>query len=168
MLSPNRCSVLLGIAATAVLVSSSPSSAQTTGLLFTPITPCRIVDTRTGGGVLTSGVPRAVTVSAGGPTFNYSGQGGNSAGCGLPTDAKSVFFNFTVVAPTASGFFQAWPVGTAIPNASISNFASVSGLNIANGIAVPVCTSSCTGGDLNIQVTQADAQLVIDVVGYFK
>jgi hypothetical protein len=170
MLSPNRCFVLLGLAATAVIFSSSASSAQT-GLLFTPIAPCRIVDTRSGGGILTNGVPRAITVNAGGPTANYSAQGGTSSGCGLPTDAKSVFFNFVVVSPTASGFFQAWPVGTATPTASISNFANVSGLNIANGIAVPVCnpsTASCTAGDLNVLVNQANAQLVVDVVGYFK
>jgi hypothetical protein len=152
--------------------TSSASSAQTAGLLFTPVTPCRILDTRiTASGILTNGVPRTITVNAGGSSFNYSGQGGNSAGCGLPTDAESVFFNFTVVTPTAFGFFQAWPVGTTIPNASISNFANVSGFNIANGIAVPVCNpslASYAAGDLNLQVTQANAQLVIDVVGYFK
>ncbi len=167
MLSPNRCFVLLGIAATAVVCTSSTASAQT-GLLFTPIAPCRIVDTRSAGGILANGVPRAITVNAGGPTANYGGQGGTTSGCGIPTDAKSVFFNFVVVTPTSSGFFQAWPVGTTIPTASISNFANVSGLNIANGIAVPVCSTSCTSGDLNVQVNQADAQLVVDVVGYFK
>jgi hypothetical protein len=68
-------------------------------------------------------------------------------------------------------FFQKWPVGITIPNASISNFANVSGLNIANGIVLPVrylATTSCVFGDPNVLVNQANAQLVIDVVGYFK
>jgi hypothetical protein len=144
------------------------ASAQTTGLLFTPLAPCRIVDTRSSYGALQNGVPLAIKVNTGGATTNYSGQGGSSTGCGIPADAKSVFFNFVVVSPTSSGFFQAWPVGSAIPTASISNFTNYPGLNIANGIAVPVCLTSCSAGDLNIQVSQANAQLVIDVVGYFK
>ncbi|MBC7882058.1 MAG: hypothetical protein H7Y37_12090 [Anaerolineae bacterium] len=167
MLSTNRCFVLLGIAATAVVCTSPAASAQT-GLLFTPIAPCRIVDTRNAGGTLTSGVPRTITVNSGGPTANYSSQGGTSSGCGIPTDAKSVFFNFVVVAPSTIGDLQAWPVGTTIPAASISNFANLPGFNIANGIAVPVCTTSCATGDLNVQLNNASAWLVVDVVGYFK
>jgi hypothetical protein len=168
MLAPTRCLALSGLAITATLCPVCPSMAQTTGLLYTPITPCRIVDTRLAGATLVNGVPRAFKVNAGGPTTNYSGQGGSSTGCGIPTDAKSVFFNFVAVSPTFSGNLQAWPVGTTIPTASTVNFTSFPGLDIANGIAVPVCTASCSSGDLNVQVNNANAQLVVDVVGYFK
>jgi hypothetical protein len=168
MLSPIRCLALSGFAMTAILCTVGTSSAQTTGFLYTPLAPCRIVDTRLAGGTLVSGVARAFRVNSGGPAANYSGQGGSSTGCGIPTDAKSVFFNFVVVSPTFPGNFQAWPVGTALPTASVVNFTSISGLDIANGIAIPVCTASCASGDLNTVVNNANAQLVVDVVGYFR
>jgi hypothetical protein len=145
-----------------------PAKAQT-GLTFFPVNPCRIVDTRVAGGILQAGISRTFVVNRGGSTFNYGSQGGTTSGCGLPTTAKAAFFNFTVVTPTAPGFLRAWPFGSSLPNASISNFANLTGLNIANGIAVPVCNPASTtcSTDLNVQVDQGNAQLVVDVVGYF-
>jgi hypothetical protein len=74
------------------------------------------------------------------------------------------------VAPTGSGFFQAWAFGSPIPTASVLNYANLSGLNIANGIVLPVCDPSTATRtkDLNVQANQSSIQLVVDVVGYFK
>lgn len=91
-------------------------------------------------------------------------------GCGIPTYAEDIFSNFVAVNPSGSGFFQAWPSGASIPTASVLNYANASGLNIANGIVLPVCdpsTATCTK-DLNVQANQSSIQLVVDVVGYFK
>jgi uncharacterized repeat protein (TIGR03803 family) len=141
------------------------------GLNYYPISPCRIVDTRnTASPNLPIGSPVTYKVNSGGPTFNYSSQGGSASGCDIPSTAKAIFFNFVAVSPSGSGHFQAWPYGSSIPTASVLNYANAPGLNIANGIALPVCDPSvatCTQ-DLNVQANQHTIQLVVDVVGYFK
>ncbi len=141
------------------------------GLSYYPLAPCRIVDTRnTATPNLPIASPVAYKVNQGGSTFNYSSQGGNASGCGIPTDAEAVFFNFVAVNSSGPGFLRAWPSGTTIPTASVLNYASANGLNIANGLVIPVCnpnTATCTS-DLSLQADQATTQLVIDVVGYFK
>jgi hypothetical protein len=140
-------------------------------LMFYPLTPCRVVDTRsTATPSLASGVPVAFTVNSGGPTFNYGSQGGSTTGCGVPSDAQAVFFNFVSVGAAGSGFLQAWAFGSLIPTASTLNYANVAGLNIANGIVLPVCNPAATScsKDLNVQANQSSTQLVVDVVGYFK
>ncbi len=141
------------------------------GYRFYPVTPCRIIDTRnTTVPLLSANVAEGFVVHSGGLTYNYSSQGGNPSGCGLPTDAKAVFFNFVAVNPTSSGYFQAWAFGSPTPTASILNYATIPNFNIANGIILPICNTSvatCTK-DLNVQANQGNIQLVVDVVGYFK
>jgi large repetitive protein len=160
--------------ANGVGISSSQfivTTVGTTGYRFFAVSPCRIIDTRsTSTPFLAPSILAAFTVNSGGTTFNYSPQGGSATGCAIPTDAKAVFFNFVAVAPTGSGFFQAWPFGSPIPTASVLNYTSFPGLNIANSIALPTCDPSlatCTK-DLNVQANQSTIQLVVDVVGYFK
>ncbi|MBC7882110.1 MAG: hypothetical protein H7Y37_12350 [Anaerolineae bacterium] len=154
--------------ATGKLVQLTPFGV---GLSYYPVSPCRIVDTRnTATPNLPIGSPVAYKVNQGGPTFNYSAQGGNASGCGISADAKAVFFNFVAVNSAEPGFLRAWSYGTTIPTASVLNYANVNGLNIANGLVIPVCnpnTATCSS-DLSLQADQATTQLVIDVVGYFK
>jgi uncharacterized repeat protein (TIGR03803 family) len=138
---------------------------------FYPVSPCRIVDTRNTPALsLSLNTPTSFVVNSGGSAFNYSSQGGSVSGCGIPADAKAVFFNFVAVNPIGSGFLQAWPFGAAIPTASVLNYATVPNFNIANGIILPVCDSLTTtcSKDLNVQANQSSIQLVMDVVGYFK
>ncbi len=140
------------------------------GLSYASVNPCRIADTRNVGGALSAGAVRSFLVNSGGTAYNYSSQGGSSTGCGIPTDAKAIFFNIVAVSPTGPGFLRAWPYGTTLPTASILNFASYPGLNVANGVAIPVCDPAVNicSLDLNVQVDQANAQVVIDVLGYYK
>jgi hypothetical protein len=147
------------------------SATSTTGNQFYPVLPCRIADTRKiATQNLPIGSPTAFVVNTGGLAYNYSSQGGSASGCGIPNDAKAVFFNFVAVNPTSSGFLQAWPFGTAIPTASVLNYAAIPNFNIANGIILPVCNPSTAvcSKDLNVQANQSSVQLVIDAVGYFK
>jgi hypothetical protein len=142
-------------------------------LVYTPVTPCRIVDTRQGGGPIAGGTQRNFVVTG---NTGFVAQGGNAAGCGLPTGlATSVMFNFTAVNMTGAGNARAWAVASpqpAPPNASILNFGQVAGLGaIANGIAVPICdpaATSCAAGELRVQIDGASANMVIDVVGFFQ
>jgi hypothetical protein len=151
-------------------LSSTEVYTPTASLSYYTLPACRIVDTRNTGTLnLPIGSPIAYKVNQGGSAFDYSSQGGSVSGCGIPADAKAVFFNFVAVNASGSGYLQAWPVGSPIPTASVLNYANVPNLNIANGI-IPVCnplTASCTN-DLNVQANQASVQLVMDIVGYFK
>jgi N-acetylneuraminic acid mutarotase len=152
-----------------IILSSAEVYTPPATLSYFSLPPCRIVDTRkTTSPSFSAGSKVAYKVN--GPAFDYSSQGGSALGCGIPTDAKAVFFNFVAVNASGPGFLQAWPVGSSIPTASVLNYANVPNLNIANGVILPVCdplTTSCNN-DLNIQANQASVQLVIDVVGYFK
>lgn len=136
-------------------------------LVYTPVTPCRIIDTRNAGGVLAAGTTRSFYVAAG----NYSSQGGVAASCGIPFGpATAAVINFVAVSPAGAGDFRVTPYGTAIPGASFLNYAAVSGLNIANGLAVATCnpaTTTCTR-DITIQADVSGAHIVADVQGYFS
>jgi len=57
-----------------------------------------------------------------------------------------------------------------VPNASVINYSNVPGLNIANGIAQPVCNDGTTtcNADLTVQADVAASHLVVDVVGYYR
>jgi hypothetical protein len=77
--------------------------------------------------------------------------------------------NFVAVGPAGAGDIRVWPFGGVAPTASVLNYATVTGLNIANGVVVPICdpaVATCTD-DLVIQADVSATHLVVDVLGYF-
>ena len=133
----------------------------TDDLVYTPVTPCRIADTRYGGGPITAGTSRSFDVDG----SNFSGQGGNAAGCGIPYGvARAITMNITVTQPAAAGYFTAWAVGQTQPLASILNF--VAGSTIANTTIVPVLPGA--GNDFYLYSGGGTAHAVIDVLGYYS
>lgn len=149
-----------------------PSAARAQQLVYTAVNPCRIVDTRFAvGGVLTPGVARPFNVV--GSTADFPAQGGTAGGCGIPgftgptPQVTAVVFNFVAVNPQGAGNLRAWASDQMMPNASVLNYAQVPGLNIANGLVVPVRQDSA-GNDLTVLADASSTHLVLDVVGYFK
>lgn len=140
----------------------------TADLIYTPLAqPCRIVDTRVAGGPLAPGVTRNFYAFEIGGT-DISGQGGTSGGCGVPLDAAAVHMNFVAVSATGAGNLKGAAFGQPIPTTgSIINYASVSGLAIANGVNMPVCLSLC-GYEFELQANVSSTQVVVDVLGYFR
>ena len=138
-------------------------------LVYTPVVPCRIIDTRPVGGALPVGTPRDYKVT--GP--DLSSQGGNPAGCNVPFGtASAAMINFVAVNPVGPGNLRAWAYRTPPgppPNATVLNYTS--GFNIANGIAVPICDPQEAGqlcpSDLRVRADANGTHLVADVVGYF-
>jgi hypothetical protein len=147
---------------------------STAQLVYTPVTPCRIVDTRIAGGTLAVGVPRDFRVTGG----DLSPQGGSPTGCGVPFGrATAAFINFVAVAPAGPGNLRTWPYRTPPPPApatSIINYALVGDgrLNIANGVAVRICDPTEAGQactlDIRVQADGSSAHLVADVLGFFE
>ena len=143
----------------------------TNDLVYTPLAPCRIFDSRPGSGVqghdsgpLPAGTPFAIDVA-----------GGAAGSCGVPfPEAKAAVLNFIAVAPGGAGDLRAWPWDSsnpAPPNSSVINYSNVPGLNLANGLVVPICnTATATGGscshDLFLRTDVASTHVVIDVLGY--
>jgi hypothetical protein len=131
-------------------------------LVFTPITPCRIIDTRLAGGAIGAGTTRNFVV---GGTVNFAGQGGNVGGCGVPLAAAGAFINFVAVTPAGPGDLRVTPLGTAIPTASFINYSNLDpGLNVANGVA----SALGTAGSITIQADVSAVQLVADVMGFYN
>jgi hypothetical protein len=135
-------------------------------LVFTPVTPCRIINTRLTGTPIAANTTRSFKV-----TGDTTPQGG--ANCGIPFGpATAAEINFVAVNATAPGDLRATPFGTPMPTASILNWASVPGLNIANGITVAICdpattTTACTN-DITLMADASAINIVADVQGYYR
>lgn len=138
-------------------------------LLFVPVEPCRVLDTRSGGGPIAANMQRHFEVAG---TANFEAQGGNPGGCGIPLGmsepiAAAVVINFIAVSPSGPGNLRAWEFGQPAPLASVINYAKVTGLNIANGVVVPIAGVASLDKDLTIQADTNATQVVADVTGYF-
>jgi hypothetical protein len=133
-------------------------------LVYTPVAPCRIIDTRSAGGPIVAGFTRNFQVTG----TDLSLQGGSGTGCGVPFGpATAAVINLVAVGPAGAGDLRITPFGTAIPLASIINYSS--GLNLANGPAITLCdpaSTTCTF-DFTIQADVSATNLVADVLGYF-
>jgi hypothetical protein len=123
-----------------------------TGSTFVPINPARLLDTRTGNGLVgrfKANVPRSFTVA---------GRGG------VPVQASGVTGNVTIVYQTNAWAVYLGPLSTASPATSTINFnkSDVKG----NGLTVALGS----GGTLSatyISTTGNTTDLVFDVTGYF-
>ena len=135
-------------------------------LIFIPITPCRIFDTRPsqgGAGFIPTGGTKYFIVSG---TASYAGQGGANTNCGVVdgTNVAAAAINMTVVSYGAPGYITAYPLGTTKPLAATVNF----GANDVRGNMAIVKVSQ-TGGldDMSIFASQ-QTDVIGDVVGYYS
>jgi hypothetical protein len=136
---------------------SAPSPAVTpfevAGDAFHPSAPVRVLDSRpsgpAAGGYTTPWGPdvtRAVTVA-----------GVN----GIPAGADAVVLNVTVTATTAGSYLTVYPAGQSRPLASSLNW--VPGQTVANAVTTKVGT----GGQVSVLNAAGNADVIVDVVGYY-
>jgi hypothetical protein len=132
-------------------------------LEFVPVAPCRLADTRLGGGALANNATRNFLVTG---DTGFSGQGGTSTGCGVPDGALAA--ELTIISADASGpgLLRAFPFGGQ-PTATI--LAYQNGPNLLNTGTVALCDPSQTScsSDLSVKSFQASTQVIIDVNGYY-
>lgn len=131
-------------------------------LVYTPIQPCRIIDTRsTAAGAIAANTTRSfVAINS----SNYTGQGGSATNCGtLGLSATAVAINLTAVTPSGAGYATAYPFGTAQPVASSVNYTAGAIVNNALIVQIPNPLSSF---DFTVY-TFAQSHYVADIVGYF-
>ena len=148
-------------------------AAVTGRLTYTPVTPCHVFDTSISSGPLVPGTAKALRVAGTGFAF----QGGPAEGCGVPFGpATAVMLNFTAKNPVGKGNVRAYAWDNPAPmppNASIINDNQITatnglGMNIANGVVVPLCATDSCSFDLFALAEFAGTDLIGDVLGYFS
>lgn len=133
----------------------------TQDLVFTPITPCRIVDTRNAGGPIAATQTRSFNAAG---QSSYAGQGGNAGNCGLQSEVPSaVALNVTAVVPAGAGYATVFPYGTTRPDTASVNYASGA---IVNNAIVARIPNPAASFDFSIY-SFAASDYVVDIVGYF-
>jgi hypothetical protein len=129
-------------------------SSSATGLLFVPVTPCRVIDTRSGQGTTGSFGP---PVMSAGTSRSFPIPQGR---CNIPSTAKAYSVNTTVVPSGNLGYLTMWPTGQSQPLVSTLN--APKGGIVANAAIVPAGTS----GSISAYVTD-QTELIVDISGYY-
>lgn len=132
-------------------------SAAASNLVFYPLTPCRVIDTRLdyrqpagpfGPPSMTAQTKR---------TFQFPAA---TAYCTIPANARAFSVSLTAVPKGALQFITIWPAGGAQPNVSSIN--SPSGRIVANSVIVPASAN----GSIDVYAFN-DTDFLIDINGYF-
>lgn len=148
----------------AALKAAAPSSKNLgdigADLVYTPINPCRMADTRMAGGALSAGVSRTFN----GFSANFSAQGGTATNCGMPNGVAVIAMNVYAVNPTNLGFIKVWAANGAESAVSTVNY-QTGIVAIATGAIVPV---DGTNNNRFTAKSPAQVDFIADAVGYFK
>ena len=157
------CAVTLG-GGTFGIVQASVSSGDRA--IYVPISPVRVLDTRSDVGVATvqDATPALLTV-----TGNIATTDGQQNV--VPTGASSVVINVTAINPTSDGFVSLRP-GDALGAPSVSTLNVTVGGTFPNGATITLPTTGGSAGQIQIwyeayAATGGTTDLLIDVVGYY-
>jgi hypothetical protein len=142
------------VAAAAMLLTTSGARAQTGPFQFYPLTPCRVIDTRTGMGasLLQGGIQQNVWLKS---------------HCAIPSSARAVAFNAALLSPSVDGFLAIWQFGAAYPGTSLIN-ARAGDPAVANGGLVLVGTGNPDVSVIYGTAGGGTAHMILDVTGYFQ
>jgi hypothetical protein len=119
---------------------------------YNPLTPARILDTRTGVGGLAGPVGPGGTVNV-----QVAGRGGVPA-----TGVTAVAMNVTVTQPTGDGFLTISPTGSPRPLAANLNFTP--GKTVPNLVVVKLGTN----GQVDMFNSAGSTHVIYDVAGWFS
>lgn len=135
-------------------------------LVYVPVTPCRIIDTRVAGGVITANTTRSFDITQeAAPITSYAAQGGDASGCGIGSAGAfaAAVINFTVVTPNAAGYITAFPAGASQPLAATVNYNAG---DVRGNLAIVRLDQGASASELTVY-SFAQTHLVADVTGYF-
>ena len=143
------------LAATPPPAAVAAAMAPGSELQFIAVAPCRIIDTRVKGGALVNAKRTFAAVAP------YTAQGGNAAGCDIPTGIAAVQINLGALSYSGGvGWVKGWATGTTEPLASLVNYDKTG--PVANMVTLPVNAS----GHFDLR-TKARAHLYVDIAGYY-
>ncbi len=133
------------------VISLDVSGYESDAGTFYPLSPSRILDTRSG-----LGGPKAKVGANKTLTLQVTGKGG------VPTsDVSAVVLNVTVTGGTASSYVTVYPSGVSMPTASSLNF--VKGWTGANSVTVAVGST----GKIILHNAAGSTNMIVDVTGYY-
>jgi hypothetical protein len=124
---------------------------------YTPIAPCRIVDTRLGGGAIANLSARNFHALGSG---SFAAQGGTS--CDIPFSATAVTGSVISADAPGSGYVKVYGYGAAEPTASFLNYVKTPLLS-ASG-TIPVSDSTF---DFTVKAFGKPTQVIIQLTGYY-
>lgn len=131
------------------------SAAELSGpLSFVPITPCRLVDTRTG--QQQSGLFGPPSLVAGVRNFPLA----SSPDCHITSKAAAYSLNITVVPGAPLGVLTVWPQGS--PQPAVATLSDLLGTIVSNAALVPAGLN----GGVSIAVSDP-TDVIVDINGYF-
>ena len=120
---------------------------------FVPLTPDRLLDTRTTGTPLAAGSATAITF--------------NSADPSAPYTATAFVCNITVTQTSGTGFITAYPYGSVLPD--VSNLNYTPGQTVANLAQISTGGISPSSAEFsNNGALAGPVQLIVDVFGYYS
>jgi hypothetical protein len=161
-------------------LTTRTQAASSRHLLFAPVAPCRLLDTRQAvEGRLLAGETRGFRVRE--TEDGYAAQGGQAEGCALPglsgmtlktNTVRALALNIMTTEVGGPGSLAIWPANRSEPEIGAVSFAgALAGGGVTGGVLVPVCDEAglvpCGSGDLKIKAKISGAHVVADVVGYF-
>lgn len=163
-----RAFLTLSILATSLLAADQD-------LVFVSINPCVIFDTRPsqgGTGALSAEETRGFHVV--GSTADFTAQGGQDGGCGVPgwsgdvTVVKAVFINYVAIGAQGGGQLKVWAADKDEPEqGAVVNYQALTPpLNTSNGVVTEVRQEG-EGADINVRARSAGTHVRGTLLGYF-
>ena len=138
---------LQNVVVTTQIFAGSPTTKESNGARYHPLTPSRILDTRAGPGPIDAGATMDLQVTCAG---------------GVPsTGVSAVILNVAVTGPTAASYLTVYPAGEPRPVAA--------NLNYTAGQTVPnlVTAKLGAGGRLSLFNAAGATHVIADVAGWF-
>jgi hypothetical protein len=149
-----KVSIFNAIGATHVLFDVAgyySRSSGSPGSRFVPVSPTRVLDTRSGLGGVSTKIGDSTPLA-----FGIAGRNG------LPSSGMTaVALNVTITKPTAYSFLSVYPGDVLLPDVSNLNYSP--GINIPNQVIVRLPAD----GVLKFENDAGATDLIVDVVGYY-
>ena len=159
---------VIGAGGLAVVRATSGSSSASS---FVPVSPVRVLDTRSDLGLaaVTDGVAGTLKVTGSIPTATSNGVVNAVV---VPAGATAVVLNVTAVNPTAGGYVSLRP-GDATGAPTVSTLNVTAGGTFPNGATITIPTTGAHAGQIQVWyeaegTTVGSTELLIDIAGYYE
>lgn len=130
---------------------------------FTPISPCRIVDTAKAGGKLAAGATRSFIAEG---ADGFPNQGGKEGGCGIPAAATAIQVVMHSTQASAKGSLRAYPDDLATsPASTFLHYGNSSAHNVSGSGSITLHTPGTF--DFKVANFFTSTHIQVDVLGYY-
>lgn len=175
-----RILIAFGVLVAAATLAPAPAEAQSGPYQYYAVTPCRLYDTRTGA-PSAQGTGGGIFATITDPDADNFRRWRARGACGIPTTAKAMTLNFSLVTPTApaGGVIQICPspMPPGYPCRAIVTYNMPE--TLANGGLIPLGDVATPGTDNDIMVRGSGYStpgiygnytyhVTLDVTGYFQ